>query len=160
MSSIRPSVPPAPTAAQPKRRRIWLWVLGVLLLLLLVAQLARFVVPSFRLTNPPVTQTVAWDSPETQQLFTAACADCHSNETVWPWYSYVAPVGWLVANHVHEGRDEYNISEPGRIDTKEMVEELERGTMPMFPYPLMHPEANLSDAQVQALIAGIEATFR
>ena len=150
------------TAAKPprRRRRIWLWVLGVLVLLLLAAQLVRFFVPSLQLTNPPVTQTVAWDSAETQQLFTAACADCHSNETVYPWYSYIAPVGWLVASDVHGGRDEYNISEPGEIDADEMVEELERGHMPPPIYLPMHPEANLSEAQVQALSEGILATFR
>ncbi len=42
-------------------------------------------------TNPPVIQEPAWDSPQTQELFTRACADCHSNTTVWPWYSNVAP---------------------------------------------------------------------
>ena len=46
--------------------------------------------------NPEVTNTVAWDSPRTAELFDPACADCHSNETDWPWYSNVAPVSWLV----------------------------------------------------------------
>ena len=49
-------------------------------------------------TNPPVVQEPAWDSARTRQLFMAAFADCHTNETQWPWYSSVAPVhrchGW------------------------------------------------------------------
>ena len=45
-------------------------------------------------SNPPVTAEPNWDSPETRALFKRACFDCHSNETVWPWYAYVAPFSW------------------------------------------------------------------
>ena len=62
-------------------------------------------------TNPPVVQEPAWYSARTRQLFMAACADCHMNETQWPWYSSVAPVSWLVARHVQEGRERLNFSE-------------------------------------------------
>ena len=48
-------------------------------------------------TNPPVVQEPNWDSPATRELAQRACFDCHSNETVWPWYSNIAPVSWLVA---------------------------------------------------------------
>ena len=48
-------------------------------------------------TNPPVVQEPKWDSPATRELAKRACFDCHSNETVWPWYSNIAPVSWLVA---------------------------------------------------------------
>ena len=46
--------------------------------------------------NPPVTQEPRWDRPETRALAMRACFDCHSNETVWPWYTYVAPVFFAV----------------------------------------------------------------
>ncbi len=62
-------------------------------------------------TNPPVTASPAWDSPRTEQLVRAACYDCHSNETVWPWYSSVAPASWLLQRDVDEGRDHMNFSE-------------------------------------------------
>ena len=53
-------------------------------------------------TNPPVVAEPPWDSPETRALAVRACFDCHSNETVWPWYAYVAPVSWLVAHDTDE----------------------------------------------------------
>jgi len=107
-----------------------------------------------------VTQNVVWTSRVTEQLWNQSCRDCHSNETVYPWYSYVAPVGWFIANDTHEGRDVLNISEDSRVEWDEMVEVIEEGEMPLPIYITMHPEANLSDAQRETLIAGIRATFR
>ncbi len=141
-------------------RRIWRLLLGVLLILLVLMQVVRFVVPGLQIDNPPVTQRVAWDSPRTQELFAQACADCHSNETVWPWYAQVAPVAWLVAHDVQEGRDKLNISEETRFEWDEMVEEVREGKMPMPIYLPLHPEARLTDAQRLELIDGLEATFR
>lgn len=110
-------------------------------------------------TNPPVTNTIQWDSPQTEKLFRAACMDCHSNETVWPWYSYVAPMSFLIAHDVQEGRDAMNLSTGGRVEGDEMIEQIENGEMPKSPYPMLHPEANLSADQKAQLIAGIRATF-
>ena len=65
-------------------------------------------------TNPPVVQEPAWDSPQTRELAMAACGDCHSNETTWPAYSKIAPISWLVARDVEEGRSKLNFSEWNR----------------------------------------------
>jgi hypothetical protein len=62
-------------------------------------------------TNPPVVAEPAWDSPQTRALAVRACFDCHSNETVWPWYSNVAPASWLVQRDVDDGRRRLNWSE-------------------------------------------------
>lgn len=86
-------------------RRILLIVGGVLLVLFIGIQL----IPVNR-TNPPVTTQLNWDSSQTQALFEQACKDCHSNETTWPWYSYVAPASWLVYYDVQRGRSELNLS--------------------------------------------------
>ncbi|MDH4347045.1 MAG: heme-binding domain-containing protein, partial [Thermoleophilia bacterium] len=89
------------------RKWIVLGVAGVVAALLL-AQL----VPYGRAhDNPAVSQSVTWDSPRTEQLARGACLDCHSNETVWPWYSNVAPVSWLVQGDVDGGRERLNFSE-------------------------------------------------
>lgn len=136
------------------------WILGIIIVIFALMQLVRFVVPDFQLDNPPVTQQVTWSSPEAAQLWQQACADCHSNETAYPWYTYVAPVGWLVAHDVHEGRDALNISTDRRIEWDEMVEMIEKSEMPPSSYLTMHPEANLTDAQKEILMAGIRATFR
>jgi hypothetical protein len=80
-----------------------------------------------------------------------ACYDCHSHETVWPWYSYVAPVSWWVAKDVHQGREELNFSTWGAYSTKERVEkmqesreEVEEGAMPPWFYTTAHRDARLS----------------
>ncbi|MCB9134797.1 MAG: heme-binding domain-containing protein [Anaerolineales bacterium] len=127
-----------------------------LLLFLLVIQL----VPYGRdHTNPPVTQQVQWDSSRTQELFNRACADCHSNETVWPWYSNVAPVSWLVTHDVSEGREKFNVSQQLSREADEAAEAVQKGEMPMGIYVLMHPTAKLSESEKQELIQGLVNTF-
>jgi hypothetical protein len=149
------------TSTPPRRLpKVLLGFIGIIIVLFALLQLVRFVVPEFQLDNPPVTQQVVWSSPEAEQLWKQACADCHSNETVYPWYSYIAPVGWLVAHDVHEGRDELNISTDRRVEWDEMIEKIEEGEMPLPIYLTMHPEANLTAAQQETLMAGIRATFR
>lgn len=111
-------------------------------------------------TNPPVQVRPAWVDPDTQALFTRACADCHSNETQWPWYSNVAPVSWLVQRHVQEGRQKFNVNVPGfGRDADEAAGQVRRGKMPEPTYLPLHPEARLTDAERQQLIQGLAATF-
>jgi mono/diheme cytochrome c family protein len=112
-------------------------------------------------TNPPVIAEPKWDSPETRALAKRACFDCHSNETVWPWYSYIAPVSWLLANDAQMGRRAFNFSEwkPGMMSAKMMEEQIRSGKMPLPQYLLMHPEARLTDAEKEKLIAGLHATL-
>ena len=133
--------------------------IGAVIIIFVIMQFVRFFIPEFALDNPPVTNTVAWDSPETEALWQTACADCHSNETVYPWYAYIAPVGWLVAHDTHEGRSKLNISDGSEIELREMIEVIEEGEMPLPIYIPMHPDANLTDSQRTALIDGLRATF-
>jgi hypothetical protein len=90
-----------------------------------------------------------------------ACFDCHSNETVWPWYAYVAPVSWRIANHVYDGRRRLNFSEWDRPNENEerIVEDMTSGRMPLWDYLLLHPEAKLTQAEQQALIDGLKQTL-
>ena len=83
-----------------------------------------------------------------------SCYDCHSNQTNYPWYAYVAPVSFLIVHDVNEGREELNFSEwENRNKSKkakaldEMAEEVEEGEMPMEIYLIMHSNAKLSDEQ-------------
>lgn len=112
-------------------------------------------------SNPPVVAEPSWDSPRTEALFARACADCHSNRTRWPWYSWVAPVSWLVAADVENGRRHLNVSEWNRPqkDAREAAEELRDGEMPLPLYLVAHPEARLTGTEKAELIAGLEATF-
>lgn len=111
-------------------------------------------------TNPPITHTINWDSPETERLVRTACFDCHSHETRWSWYAHIAPAAFLVANDVTNARREMNFSTGYSLDVEKMVERIEKGEMPLPNYLLLHPEANLSAEQKARLIAGLRATFR
>ncbi|MGH9263079.1 MAG: heme-binding domain-containing protein [Acidimicrobiales bacterium] len=108
--------------------------------------------------NPPVTRDAPWIRAEGRRLAVAACYDCHSNETRWPWYSNVAPASWLVQNDVDEGRDELNFSEWDRDqDADDLVESVTDGSMPPRAYLLAHPSARLSDAEKEELLAALDA---
>ncbi len=112
-------------------------------------------------TNPPVTGEPNWDSSRTRELFMRVCGDCHSNETVWPWYSNIPPVSWLVANDVAEGRASFNVSEWGRgeNESEEAAALYQEGEMPPFYFTMMHPEARLSATESEELLNGLVATF-
>ena len=112
--------------------------------------------------NPPVVQEPQWDSPATRELARRACFDCHSNETVWPWYSNIAPLSWIIQRDVEEGRRKLNFSEWNRPQEEggEITEVIREGEMPPFYYVITHPAAALSEQEKQILIAGLEATLR
>jgi mono/diheme cytochrome c family protein len=133
--------------------RIFLGLIGLFLLIQLVPY-------GHAHANPAVQATPNWDTPQTKALFVRACADCHSNETKWPWYSNVAPISWSIQHHVSEGRGKFNASVPGfGEDARKAAGEVEEGGMPLPTYLPLHPEARLTDAEQQQLITGLEATF-
>src|SRR5437870_1645811 len=122
-------------------------VLAVVALFLLIQ-----LVPVAR-TNPPVVAEPPWDSDQARALAERACFDCHSNETVWPWYAQMAPVSWLVVHDTDDGRRHLNFSawgtapRGGREDPAEQAaREVERGSMPPASYLWLHPDARLTDA--------------
>lgn len=145
------------TRLNPSRRSPLLTLLLVLVGLFVLIQL----VPYGRAhANPAVQATPNWDSEQTKALFTRACADCHSYQTKWPWYSNIAPVSWFVQQHVDEGRSKFNASIPGfGEDAKKAASEVEEGGMPLPSYLPMHPAAKLTAVEKQQLIAGLKATF-
>ena len=108
-------------------------------------------------TNPPVTAEL--NAPaEIMSVFKKSCYDCHSNETEWPWYSFVAPVSWIVSGDVKDGRLHLNFSKWGNFSRKDIVkmkeeiwEEIERGKMPLGKYIFMHPEAELDQKETDLI---------
>ena len=132
-------------------------VIGVLVLGVAI----QFVPYGREHSNPPVTLEPDWDSANTRELFFRACRDCHSNETVWPWYSYVAPVSWLVSSDVNEGREHLNVSDWDRPDQHgdEAAEMVREGDMPLWFYLPLHARARLSPAERKRFIAGLERAF-
>lgn len=115
-------------------------------------------------TNPPVDQnsdflTLKKTPENVAQLIKSACYDCHSNETVYPWYANVQPFGWFLKDHIDEGRKKLNFStfanyEPKRQAKKldETAELIENGGMPLESYTLIHKEAKLTAEQKKLLV--------
>ena len=134
------------------------WALVALALLFVAAQAIR---PAMK--NPPVdeSKTLRANSqvtPEVGAILDRSCNDCHSNQTVWPWYSQLAPVSWLLTRDVNEGRQQVNFSEWGTYNQrkaarklKEMCEQVEHNEMPLWFYLPLHPTAKLSDADRKTL---------
>ena len=111
--------------------------------------------------NPPVES--ALKAPVAiQKMLVSACYDCHSFETRWPWYSRIAPVSWLVASHVKEGRKDlnfsrwptYNFQEQDLI-LREMEKQISERIMPPKGYEVLHPEARLNTRQREDLLGWI-----
>lgn len=103
-------------------------------------------------------EAVVWPSASSERLARAACYDCHSNETVWPWYSNVAPISWLVQHDVDSGRDEVNFSTRSwRAESDDLAEVVEEGSMPPRQYLLLHPEARMSRAEKAELIDALSS---
>lgn len=142
--------------------------------LIVVLALIQFV-PVTR-SNPPVVDGVVFSDPNALVIAKKACFDCHSNETVWPWYSYVAPFSWYTISHVAEGRATLNFSDvagtiahsthhhdadaegpvTGENLAEHSAEHIEAGEMPPAYYTLLHRDAKLTDAEKATLIAGIK----
>ena len=115
--------------------------------------------------NPAVDSTRTIEAavpvpPAVEGILGRSCNDCHSDNTQWPWYSNVAPISWMVYNHVMSGRRHLNVSEWLRDDVNDPAEytrqklvsacrELKMGRMPLLSYELVHPAARLSAGDIQ-----------
>lgn len=142
------------------KKKILLIVAGILVLAWAAAQATQ---PA--LTNPPVNQAHTWQSvaqptPQAAAIVKRSCGDCHTNETVWPWYSKVAPMSWLVARDVKNGRAVLNFSrwdiyspEMSQLRLTAACEEVRKGDMPLRTYTPLHPEAKLTPQDVETLCA-------
>jgi hypothetical protein len=128
----------------------------MVLLVLLIALIGIQFVPINK-KNPPALADA--EAPmEVKTILVRSCYDCHSNETRWPWYSKIAPVSWLVANDVKEGRKHLNFSDWEKLYTDkqrkladDIVDEIDGDNMPPSLYTILHPGANL-DMEKKQLI--------
>jgi hypothetical protein len=137
-------------------------VLAVLTAALVVAVLVMQLVPyGHQHTNPPVQAEPPWNGPQTRALVARACMDCHSNQTSWRWYTNLAPVSWLTQNDVDGGRQKLNFSEWTQPQpwAGQAATAVRDGDMPPWYFLPLHPEAQLSPAERQALIQGLVATL-
>jgi len=140
---------------------------GVLKKVLVVLGILAVVIQFFRPTydNPVADPSLAAASTlqipsRVAAMLRTSCYDCHSNETRWPWYGYIAPASWLLARDIAEGRRRMNFSEWGGYAQSRQVsllgniaEEVSKEGMPYPPYLLLHAEAKLSQADRDSLVA-------
>ncbi|MCB0283930.1 MAG: heme-binding domain-containing protein [Calditrichaeota bacterium] len=131
-------------------KKILLGVVAVLILIQLVP------VDRDNPESDPANEISA--NADVKQILNKACYDCHSNQTKWPAYSYIAPVSWVITNHVKDGRKHLNFSEWASYSEKrknkkleEIVEETAEGEMPLTSYVLGHPAAKLSSHEFDQL---------
>jgi Haem-binding domain len=138
------------------------WTLAALIVAFVLLQLTN---PAR--TNPPVVSDLMATNappPRTAVMLHAACYDCHSSETRWPWYSRVAPMSWLIANDVKEGRENLNLSDwphdnPKRAAKRleDMSEEIDNDEMPLKKYIAIHKDARLTESERKELTDWLDA---
>jgi hypothetical protein len=139
---------------KPPVRRVLLWVgLGALAIFVAV----QFVPYGWWHSNPLVTANAPWPDPEAEAIARESCYDCHSNETEWPLYSYVAPMSWLVRSDVERGREELNFStwDTGGGKVEDAIEVVTEGSMPPGNYTRIHRDTDLSEAEIDVLVAAL-----
>ena len=112
-----------------------------------IATVAAFIVE----TNPP---------EEVKNILETTCFDCHSAKTTYPWYNAITPVNYWLDQHIQDGKKHLNFSKWNTYSLKkkehkmdELHEEVEAGEMPLNSYTWTHSEANLSPAQIAAVVA-------
>lgn len=131
-------------------KKVVYWVLGIAI----VIQVIR---PDFN--NPKVDETIALNTdPAVMSVLKKSCYDCHSSETKFPWYHNVAPVSWIMAGNISNGRKALDFSNWANIDPKIKVQRIERAKqvvdnelMPKHEYTLLHKNAILKPEEKQIL---------
>ena len=134
----------------------------ILLGLLIVFIVIQFIQPALNESDEmlPTDMTKTINTPaNVQSILKTACYDCHSNHTNYPWYSRVQPFGWLLANHIKEGKAELNFSEVGSYSRRRQISKfngvansVKDGTMPLSSYTMIHKNARLSKDNKTLLI--------
>ena len=117
---------------------------------------------SSQVFNTDISKIVT-TSDSVQILLKNACYDCHSNNTNYPWYSNIQPVGWLMANHIKKGKDELNFSEFGSYSSRRQLSKLngiansvKDGIMPLSSYKIIHKNTQLSTYEKALLINWVQ----
>jgi len=126
--------------------KLTIYIFITILLLMQVIQVEK--------TNPIVEKTLEIKAPENiMKMFKNACYDCHSNETIWPWYSSIAPASWIIKGHVEDGRRSLDFTKWELYNEEEKLKKLKEiyrtvyASMPLVNYIKLHKEADLSKEQ-------------
>jgi len=133
-------------------------LLVILIAIFILIQFIPANLPDISDNNPNDLLLSANVPADISKMLKASCYDCHSNETVYPWYSYVAPVSFLVSRDTREGRKKLNFSNWKKLSKvkkakylDEIIDEVTEGDMPMLIYPITHPDAKLSEKDRESI---------
>jgi len=130
--------------------------------LLIVFILIQFIQPARNISGQvlptEISKTVS--VPENvKQILRTSCYDCHSNNTIYPWYNYMQPTAWILANHIKNGKKDLNFSEFGsypmrkqQSKLKDIADQINDGEMPLSSYTFMHRNARLTSGQKNLII--------
>jgi len=140
----------------------------ILLVLLIITIAIQFIQParntSVQVLPTDISKTV-FVPKKVQELLQVACYDCHSNNTNYPWYTYVQPIGWILSNHIKNGKKELNFSDFGSYSArtqqgklKFITSQIKEGEMPLSSYTLLHKNAGLSKEEKALLIDWAQKT--
>lgn len=139
---------------------------SILLFILIVFVIIQFFRPEKNISQAPQPANITnlySTSKEVEAILKTACYDCHSNNTQYPWYVHIQPIGWFLSNHVHDGKQELNFDEFGNYRAarklkkmEEVIEQVKEGEMPLSSYTFIHSNAKLNNQQKQLLIQWAE----
>ena len=134
----------------------------ILLVILVVIITIQFIQPARNKSGQalPTDISKVYNIPaQVQSVLKNACYDCHSNNTNYPWYATIQPVGWMLARHIKNGKAELNFSEFGdysirkqRSKLNSIAKTIEDGTMPLSSYTLIHNNARLTKVEKALII--------
>jgi len=142
--------------------------IGLILLLALIA--IQFFHPKKNLTpgnQPNALANVHTIPDDVNVILKKACNDCHSNNTVYPWYTKLQPVHWWIDNHIREGKGQFNFDEYSNKRLRyqyhkleEVIEEVKSGAMPLDSYTWIHKDAKLTPEEKNKLIGWAEGAIK
>jgi hypothetical protein len=127
----------------------------------------QFVQP--KRTNPPVVPSKALAArvripDDVQSILMRACSDCHTNQTVWPWYSHVAPISWVIVDDVNQGRRHMNFQDWDARAPKQpyappldICREVRESGMPPVSYRIMHSSGQLTPQEISAVCSWFQS---
>jgi len=139
----------------------------ILIYTLITLVVVLFIINSFpvNMSNLPITSDIKAPN-DVKKILRESCYDCHSNETIWYWYTDYAPISWLITHDVNEGReylnfstwDKYSVSEKKELLT-DSIETIQEGEMPMKIYEIMHPDSKINKEELNTLITWINKEY-
>ena len=142
------------------------WFKGILLIVIVALVGIQFIPIKRNInTNVPSTDFILNYKPtkSVSDILKTSCYNCHSNNTDYPWYSYIQPVGFYLEGHIDEGKENLNLSEFGNYSDRRkkskltfMINEITDDNMPLPAYTFIHHDAKLSGDKKKALIEFLE----